>query len=423
MTRVLVVGRGAREHAIAHKALRSPRLKVFVAPGNAAMRPPIQRVPIEEKDIAGLRQFIRTERIDYVIVGPEAPIARGMYDDLHDLATVVAPPQRLSFLESSKARAKAFMKQHGIPTPEAVVFESAQLEAALDYLRRCTYPVVVKASGLAQGKGVLIAYTPEEALSFARACLSGEKFGAAGQTILVEKFLEGEERSVFLLADGKGYALLPTVRDYKRREEKDQGPNTGGMGSYAPAEDLAWLETIRHKVIEPTWAGIQALGRAYTGFLYIGLMKTAEGPYVLEYNIRLGDPEAQVLLPLLENDLEEVLYYYKIQKLTELKIRLHANYAVGVVAATAGYPEKPTQGQLLPEPPAAEGGCLVEADSYIYWAGVDQNAQGQWVTTGGRTYTAVGLGPDLEAARARAYAILDKFPFEGRIYRKDIAQR
>lgn len=419
--RLLIVGRGAREHALAHKALLSEKIEVYVAPGNAGMQLPIQCVPIQETDIAGLRDFIRQNKIDYVVVGPEAPIARAMYDDLHDLAVIVAPPQKLAFLESSKARAKHFMETAGIPTASAMIFERTRQADAESYLRGATYPLVIKASGLAGGKGVLVAQHLEEALEFARSCFSGARFGAAGQTLVVEEYLPGEERSVFILADGKGYALLPTARDYKRLRDGDQGPNTGGMGGYAPADSDAWLETVREKVIDPTLHALAKGGMPYQGFLFFGLMKVGDEPYVLEYNVRLGDPEAQLILPLIENSMEELLYYYRIQKLGELKVRLHARHAVGVVAATAGYPDAPQKGQPISLPSLEEGGCRLADHTLVYWAGVEADQSGYLRTTGGRTYTVVGLGDTLKDARERAYAGLDKLPFEGRHYRSDIA--
>ncbi|MCS6789695.1 MAG: phosphoribosylamine--glycine ligase [Bacteroidia bacterium] len=421
MRKLLVIGRGAREHALAHKALLSGKLEVYVAPGNGGMQPPIQRVLIQENQIRELREFIRQHRIEYVIVGPEVPLARGMYDDLHDLATVIGPSQRLTFLEASKARAKAFLREAGIPTAEAVIFDATQVDAAEAHLRKVSYPVVVKASGLAGGKGVLVAQTPEEAIAFAKGCLSGEKFGSAGSTILIEQFLQGEERSIFLLADGKGYTILPSARDYKRLSEGDQGPNTGGMGGYAPADTPEWIDQVRRKVIDPTLERLQQMGIPYHGFLYLGLMKVGDEPYVLEYNVRLGDPEAQIILPLIDNTLDEILFYYKIQRLSELKVRMHATSAVAVVAATPGYPDASTSGHFIPMPALSEGGCRLQGDSYIYWAGVEVSEEGQVFTLGGRVYTAVGLGKDRAEARSRAYAALEQVNFPEKVFRRDIA--
>ena len=419
---MLVIGRGAREHAVAHKALQCGKLEVYVAPGNAGMQPPIHRLPIEEHDIAALRDFIRQQRVRYVVVGPEAPLARGLYDDLHDLAVVLGPPQTLTFLEASKAKAKQFMKAHHIPTASFWVFDASESAEAESFLKRASYPIVLKASGLAAGKGVLVAQEPEEAIQFATEALSGKRFGRAGQTLVIEEFLPGVERSVFILADGKGYALLPSAQDYKRLREGDRGPNTGGMGAFAPTPDEPnWVDTVREKIIEPTLYGLQKELQPYRGFLYFGLMKVGSDPYVLEYNVRLGDPEAQVLLPLIENDMDELLFYYQYQKVSELKVRFHRRYAVGVVAATAGYPETPQAGARIAKPNFSEGGTQVEADAYVYWAGVKEVDDSTLETTGGRVYTAVGLGDTLNEARQKAYATLDRLPFEGRQYRSDIA--
>jgi len=422
MEKVLVIGRGAREHALAHKALQSGHLEVYVAPGNAGMTPPIHRLSIEEHNIAALRDFIRQEKVRYVVVGPEVPLARGLYDDLHDLAIVVGPPQALTFLEASKAKAKQFMKAHHIPTAHFWIFDSSQAGELESFLKNASYPLVIKASGLAAGKGVLVARDREEAIQFAREALYGERFGPAGQTLVVEEFLPGVERSVFILADGKGYVLLPSAQDYKRLHDADQGPNTGGMGAFAPTPDEpGWIDTVREKIIEPTLHALKKELQPYRGFLYFGLMKVGSDPYVLEYNVRLGDPEAQVLLPLIENDMDELLFYYHYQKVSELKLRFRRRYAVGVVAATAGYPEAPQAGSRLPNPHFSEGGTRVEADAYVFWAGVKEADENTFETTGGRVYTAVGLGDTLNEAREKAYAILERLPFEGRQYRSDIA--
>ncbi len=423
MDKVLIIGRGAREHAIAHKALQSHRLEVYVAPGNAGMQPPIHRLPIEEDNLAALRDFIRRERVRYVIVGPEGPLARGLYDDLHDLAIIVGPPQTLAFLEASKARAKQFMKTHHIPTAPFWIFDVSQSAELESFLKKASYPLVLKASGLAAGKGVLVASEQDEAIRFARQALSGQRFGRAGQTLVIEEFLPGTERSVFILSDGKGYVLLPSAQDYKRLHEGDTGPNTGGMGALAPTSDEpGWIDTVREKIIEPTLHALKTHHSPYQGFLYFGLMKVGTDPFVLEYNIRLGDPEAQVILPLIENTMDELLFYYHYQKISELKLRFHRRYAVGVVAATAGYPEAPEAGARLPLPSFSEGGSKVGDDAYVYWAGVREGAEGMLETTGGRTYTAVGLGDTLDQARQKAYSILERLPFAGRQYRSDIAQ-
>lgn len=423
MDKVLVVGRGAREHAIAHKALLSGRLEVYVAPGNAGMQPPIHRLPIEENAIAALRDFIRQEKVRYVVVGPEVPLVRGLYDDLHDLAIVVGPPQALTFLEGSKARAKDFMRSHNIPTANYWVFEASQGAEVEKFLKDASYPIVLKASGLAAGKGVLVARTAEEALDFARGALSGQRFGRAGQTLVIEEFLPGVERSVFILSDGKGYVFLPTAQDYKRLRDGDEGPNTGGMGALAPtADDPNWIDTVREKIIEPTLHALKKDHRPYQGFLYFGLMKVGVDPYVLEYNIRLGDPEAQVILPLIENGMDELLFYYHYQKLSELKVRFHRRYAVGVVAATAGYPEAPQAGARIAMPSLSEGGTCVAPDTYVYWAGVREAGENALETTGGRVYTAVGLSDTLEEARQKAYSVIERLPFADMQYRTDIAR-
>ncbi|MGQ9863994.1 MAG: phosphoribosylamine--glycine ligase [Bacteroidia bacterium] len=412
--KVLIVGQGAREHALAWSAHKSPNIEVFCAPGNRGTAYLAQNLPVSPTDFYALRQAITHHGITYVICGGEVPLAKGLADYLKGIATVVGPVQKAARLESSKAWAKGFMQRHGIPTSDFQLFERTEPQKALDFLSKTSYPKVLKVDGLAAGKGVQVVYSYQEAQLFLRKIWEENTFGSASDILVVEDFLTGVERSVFIFTDGKGYVLLPSAKDYKRLGENDTGPNTGGMGAYAPAESPTWIQKVQQQIIEPTLEGLKKENLTYHGFLYFGLMKVDDNPYVLEYNVRLGDPEAQVILPLIENDMEELLFYYGIQKLDHVKVRWHAKASVGVVAASRGYPDAPEDQKPITLPDE------IEPDTYIFLAGVPDLLPLR--TQGGRICTAVGLGDTLESARRKAYALIEKIAFEGMYYRKDIAQ-
>lgn len=412
--KVLIVGQGAREHALAWSAHKSPGVEVFCAPGNRGTASLAQNLPISPTDFYGLRQAIEHHRISYVICGGELPLAKGLADYLKGIATVVGPVQKAAKLESSKAWAKDFMKRQGIPTADFQIFKRAEPKKAFDFLSQTSYPKVLKVNGLAAGKGVQVVYDYQEGKQFLQKVWEENVFGLAADILVVEEFLAGVERSVFIFTDGKGYVLLPSAKDYKRLGHNDTGPNTGGMGAYAPAESPTWIQKVQQQVIEPTLEGLKKENLTYQGFLYFGLMKVDEQPYVLEYNVRLGDPEAQVILPLIENDLEELLFYYKAQKLDQVKIQWHAKASVGVVAASKGYPEAPQDQKPITLPEE------MEPDTYLFLAGVPDLLPLR--TQGGRICTAVGLGDTIESARHKAYTLMEKVSFEGMYYRKDIAQ-
>lgn len=419
--KVLVIGAGGREHALAWAVARSPRApEIHVAPGNAGLAEVGRLVPIPATDIDALCAYACRESIDLTIVGPEAPLVAGIVDRFRNAGlSVFGPRARAARLEGSKVFSKDFMRRHAIPTAPYVVCGS--LEEAEAALGRMRYPRVIKADGLAAGKGVVIARSSDEALEAARSMLEDGRFGDAGRRILVEEFIEGEEISVFALCRGREYFLLPASQDHKRLRDGDEGPNTGGMGAYAPVPRwTAELESaVRGQVIEPTLAGLVAEDRAYHGLLYAGLILRDGRPYVLEYNCRFGDPETQVVLPLVEGDLLEVLHAIASESARALPpIAVRPGAVATVVLASGGYPEAYPKGIAIRGIPDAEAvpGVLV------FHAGT-KRVGGEVVTDGGRVLCVTGVGSGLEDALARAYEGVARISFEGMVYRSDIGRR
>src|SRR5215213_4413246 len=346
---VLVVGSGAREHALVWALAQSPSVsEIWAAPGNPGIGTIAQSVGLPITDVAAIADWAKAQDIGLVVVGPEAPLALGLADLLAMRGIPVFGPSRAAAeLEWSKAFAKDFMRRHGIPTAPYGVF--TEIEAAVDFIRMAGGPLVIKADGLAAGKGVLICATQAEAEEAASSVLVDRAFQAAGDRIVIEHFLEGEELSVIAVVDGERFAVLPPARDYKRLRDGDQGPNTGGMGSYAPVNDLdpEIMARVRESVLEPAVAGLRAEGRPYRGALYAGLMLTAEGPMAIEFNCRFGDPETQVILPLLDLDLAELLLACAEGRLATESIATRPDVAVCVVLAAEGYPERPRVGDPI----------------------------------------------------------------------------
>ncbi|MCB1629335.1 MAG: phosphoribosylamine--glycine ligase [Xanthomonadales bacterium] len=420
--RVLVIGAGGREHALAWRLRASPQVsEVLVAPGNAgtARERGIRNVPVEATDIDGLLALARQEQIDLTVVGPEAPLAAGVVDAFEAAGLAIFGPSRLAAeLEASKSYAKAFLERQGIPTAAHRVFE--QLEPALAYVRSRGAPIVVKADGLAAGKGVVVAMdlpTAEQALTD---MLGGGSLGAAGHRVVVEDFLAGEEASYMVIADGTDYLPLASSQDHKRRDDGDQGPNTGGMGAYSPAPVVteAVEARIRREVIEPTLAGLQAEGRRFRGFLYAGVMIDPDGAVqVLEFNVRLGDPETQPLMLRLDDDLCAHLQAAVDGQLAGREIHWDARPAVGVVMAAAGYPQQVRSGDVIHGLDVTQVG-----DVKVFHAGtrlLDQEV----VTAGGRVLTVCALGQDYNQARNYAYQRVASLRWEGAFQRSDIAHR
>jgi phosphoribosylamine--glycine ligase len=414
---VLVVGSGAREHALIWALARSTSVgEIWAAPGNPGIATIAQTVDLPITDVETIVDWAEAHEIGLVVVGPEAPLALGLADLLGDRGIPVFGPSRAAAeLEWSKAFAKDFMRRHGIPTAAYGVFN--EIEAAVDFIRTAGGPLVVKADGLAAGKGVLICATPAEAEDAVRTVLVDRAFQAAGERVVIEEFLEGKELSVIAVVDGERFAVLPPARDYKRLRDDDLSPNTGGMGSYAPVDDVDpdVMACVRERVLEPAVAGLRAEGRSYRGALYAGLMLTAEGPMALEFNCRFGDPETQVILPLLDLNLAEVLLACAEGRLATGSIATHPGAAVCVVLAAEGYPDRPRAGDHIDGINEA-----LQTDALLFHAGTRER-HGRLVTNGGRVLSVVGTGVDLAAAAAHAYAAADKIRFDGMQLRRDMA--
>ena len=419
--KVLVIGGGGREHALAWKLAQSPRVSdVLVAPGNAgtATEPGCRNAAVAASDIAGLVALARSERIGLTIVGPEGPLVAGVVDAFRTAGlSCFGPMKAAARLEGSKRFTKEFLARHGIPSARYSVFTRDVFDPAV--IRAQRPPIVVKADGLAAGKGVVIATTAEEAISTVEQMLAGA-FGAAGRTVIVEEFLEGEEASFIVMADGEHVLPLATSQDHKRLLDGDRGPNTGGMGAYSPAPVVtpALHERIMRDVIWPTVRGLAAAGTPYTGFLYAGLMIAPDGtPNVLEFNCRFGDPEAQPILARLESDLVDLCEAALAGRLHEVEAAWDARAAVGVVLAAEGYPDNAHQGDAI-----AGLDETARLDGKVFHAGT-RLEDGKVLTAGGRVLCAVGLGAGVAAAQRAAYALVDRLSWRGMQCRRDIGWR
>jgi len=415
--RVLVTGSGGREHALAWKLSQSPEIeKIYAAPGNSGTAQLGENVAIAAEDVEKLVEFAKTNQIDFTIVGPDDALAAGVVDAFQKAGLkIFGPPAAAARLESSKAFAKEFMRRHGIPTADYREFTDCA--EALDFCRSAKYPLVVKADGLALGKGVIIAQNLGEAEGAVRMCLEDGAFGAAGKRIVVEEFLEGVECSIHALVDGSSYLLLPDCRDHKKAFDGNLGPNTGGMGTISPSGsvDEALRARICREVLDPFLAGIQKDGIAFRGMLFPGLMLTAEGPKVLEFNCRWGDPETQVLVRRLSSDLLPLLEATADGTLAEVRPEWDARVAVCVILASGGYPGSYEKGQVISGLDAA--GELEGVK--VFHAGA-KAVDGQILTNGGRVLGVTALGSDLDEARRQGYLAADRIFFDGIQRRNDI---
>jgi phosphoribosylamine--glycine ligase len=453
--RVLVVGAGAREHAIVWKLAQSPhRPRLYAAPGNPGIEALATCVPIAADDVAGLVRFCQQEEIQLVVIGPEQPLAAGLVDACLEAGIrAFGPTQAAARLETSKAFAKQLMQAAGVPTARHQVFDDAA--AAKAYIEQSGAPIVVKADGLAAGKGVVVAHSVDEARQAVDQLMLDGRFGSAGRRVVIESYLEGREASLmFFICDDTIVPMLP-ARDHKRIGEGDTGPNTGGMGAFAPVPDVSSEELadrVQRTIVEPTLAALRAQGVNYRGVLYVGLMLTADGPQVVEFNVRLGDPEAEVVLPLLETDLLDIAWATSEGRLADVPVTWSKDHAVCVVLAAAGYPEQPQRGdeiriEIAPSTPAdlhtldvsmadanASGiravdtqAADVPADStrapILFHAGTARDEQGRLRTAGGRVLTVVGRAATLTAARDIAYRGAAGVTFAGKYLRRDIAAR
>ena len=421
--KILVVGGGGREHALAWKLAQSPLAsQVFVAPGNAgtAREPRCENVGIEAADIAALAEFATGRGIGLTIVGPEVPLVAGIVDEFTRRGLkCFGPSAACARLEGSKAFSKAFCSRHGIPT--AAWGEFSDADAACEYIRSRGAPIVVKADGLAAGKGVVVAGTVAEAERAARDMLSGNRFGDAGARVVVEEFLAGEEASFIAMVGGAHILPLASSQDHKARDDGDRGPNTGGMGAYSPAPvvDAAMHRRIMDEVMAPTVAGLAAEGTPYTGFLYAGIMVAPDGtPRVLEFNCRFGDPETQPILFRMKSDLVALCLAALDGTLDQADCEWDARAALGVVMAAAGYPDSVRKGDPITGLEADAG----HTDLKLFHAGT-RLADGQVLTDGGRVLCAVALGADVAEAQRKAYALADQVRWTGAFCRRDIGWR
>jgi phosphoribosylamine---glycine ligase len=419
---VLIIGGGGREHALAWKAAQSPRVdKVFVAPGNAgtALEAKIENVPIAAEAVAEQVDFARARHIALTIVGPEAPLVAGVVDAFQAAGLRCFGPSRAAAqLEGSKAYAKDFLARHRIPT--AAYRNFTDVDAATAYIRERGAPIVVKADGLAAGKGVILAQTEDEAIAAVRDMLAGNAYGAAGHRVVIEDFLKGEEASFIVMVDGTHVLPMATSQDHKARDNGDRGPNTGGMGAYSPAPVVtpAVQARVMREVIEPTVRGMAADGIPYTGFLYAGLMIGLDGaPRVLEFNCRFGDPETQPIMMRLRSDLVGLCEAAVEGRLDRVKAQWDPRPALGVVMAAGGYPGAYRKGDIISGLPAAE-----TADAKVFHAGTAEK-DGQIVTAGGRVLCACALGESVYQAKLRAYELVQQIRWEDVYYRSDIGYR
>ncbi|WP_298608127.1 phosphoribosylamine--glycine ligase [uncultured Thiothrix sp.] len=420
--KVLVVGSGGREHALAWKLAQSPRVtEVLVAPGNAgtAREPKMRNLPIAAEDIDALVYYAQDQEVDLTVVGPEAPLSKGLVDRFRATGLrCFGPTQQAAQLESSKAFAKDFLARHHIATAEYANF--TELEPALAYIRAKGAPIVIKADGLAAGKGVILAQTEDEAMAAVQDMLAGNAFGAAGSRVVIEEFLVGEEASFIVMVDGEHVLAMASSQDHKARDNGDKGPNTGGMGAYSPAPVVtpAMHDRIMQEVIYPTVRGMEADGIPYTGFLYAGVMITADGtPKVLEFNCRFGDPETQPIMARLKSDFVELLEAAVDKRLDQVNAEWDSRAAVGVVLAAGGYPDAYAKGAVIQGLEQA-----AQLAGKVFHAGTADQA-GQVVTNGGRVLCAVGLGNSVTAAQAQAYELVKTIQWDKVYYRTDIGHR
>jgi len=419
--KVLVVGSGGREHALVWKLSQSSRVdRVFCAPGNAGIAEIAECVEIKADDIDGLLNFAKFEGIDLTVVGPEAPLTKGIVDAfVKEDRRIFGPDSSAARLEGSKVFAKDFMKKYGIPTAEYRTF-SSYLHAE-EYIRLKGVPIVIKADGLAAGKGVVVAETMDDAIKALRMIMKERVFGDAGERVVVEQCLRGEEASFMVLIDGRTVLPLASSQDHKRVFDNDQGPNTGGMGAYSPAPVVTRRveKRIVEEIINPLMKGLRRERINYRGVLYLGLMICDGNPYVLEFNCRFGDPEAQPVLMRLDSDLFDALKATAEGKLRNIRLRWKRDASVCVVLASKGYPGRYDKGKSIKGLDYFKG----KDDVVVFHAGTDIDEEGNLITSGGRVLGVTALGKDIKSAKEKAYGAIEKIHFEGMHYRRDIADK
>ncbi|NVK82931.1 MAG: phosphoribosylamine--glycine ligase [Cytophagia bacterium] len=421
--RILVLGSGGREHAFSWKIAQSPKCEaLFIAPGNAGTSEVGTNVNIAVTDFEGIGNFVKQEKIDLVVVGPEDPLVKGItnyFKNDSDLAQVglVGPSKEGAQLEGSKDFSKQFMERHQVPTAKSKTFTVENLEEGLNYVSSHPLPVVLKADGLAAGKGVIIAETHEHARETLTEMLVDAKFGDASSRVVIEQYLDGIELSVFVLTDGESYKILPEAKDYKRIGEQDTGLNTGGMGAVTPVPfaNAEFLQRVEDRVVKPTVNGLKSEGIDYKGFIFIGLMNVNGDPYVIEYNVRMGDPETQVVLPKIKSDLVDLLEATAKVNLANTDYTTHPEAFTTVVMVSGGYPGSYPKGQVISGIDAVDGAT-------VFHAGTKQGDQNEVRTNGGRVLAITGKGESVEKALENAYNGVSKISWQDEYHRRDIGQ-
>ena len=417
---ILLLGSGGREHAFAYLLSRSPRCKqLYIAPGNAGTALEGENVAMDATDFPKIKEFCLSKQISLVVVGPEEPLVKGIVDFFGQDTTlsqipIVGPSQKGATLEGSKEFAKEFMQRHDIPTARYASFTKDTIEEGFRFLESMKAPYVLKADGLAAGKGVVILENLQEAQAELKRMLLEEKFGTASQKVVIEEFLKGIELSCFVLTDGESYKVLPTAKDYKRIGEGDTGLNTGGMGAVSPVPfaNEAFMQKIEERIIKPTIEGLKKEQITYRGFVFIGLIKVGDDPYVIEYNVRMGDPETEVVLPRLQTDLVSLLEATAKGKLKDYSLSIDPRSATTVMIVSGGYPEEYEKGKII-------SGLQQEGESIIFHAGTREK-DGEVLTAGGRVLAVTSLANDFKDALKKSYRRIEKISFKNMYYRKDI---
>ena len=417
---ILILGSGGREHTFAWKIAQSEKVsKLFVAPGNAGTNKIATNVPIGVNDFEEIKTLVLKENIQLVVVGPEDPLVNGIHDfflgdnELKNIA-VIGPEKLAATLEGSKEFAKEFMMRHQIPTAQYKSFTSETVKDGFKFLEQLNPPYVLKADGLAAGKGVVILNDLDDAKNELKSMLVDKKFGSASATVVIEEFLDGIELSVFVLTDGDSYKVLPTAKDYKRIGEGDTGLNTGGMGAISPVPfaNKAFMDKIEQRIVKPTVEGLKKDNMPYKGFIFIGLIKVGDDPKVIEYNVRMGDPETEVVLPRIQNDMVDLLKAVADQKLADIELQLDERTATTVMTVSGGYPGSYEKGKEI-------SGIESIEDSLVFHAGTTLK-EGKVVTNGGRVMAITSFGSDFKTALSKSYENVAKLSFEGMNYRKDL---
>lgn len=417
---VLVLGSGGREHALSWKIIQSSHVQdLYIAPGNAGTIRHGRNIQLDPMDFQAIKTFVLDKSIDIVVVGPEAPLVAGIQDFFSadpqlESVTLIGPNKRAAQLEGSKEFAKNFMKKYNIPTARYKSFTNDELEEASSFLDELNPPYVLKADGLAAGKGVVILEDKDAAEQELKEMLQKRKFGKASEKVVIEEFLKGIELSVFIITDGDAYKILPEAKDYKRIGEKDSGLNTGGMGAISPVPFASheFMDKVKHRIIIPTIKGLKEEGIQYQGFIFFGLMKVGNDPHVIEYNVRMGDPETEVVIPRLKSDLMDLFAGIAHGTLSESDLVIDERFACSVMLVSGGYPKKYDKGKLI-------SGLSELNGSVAFHAGTIEK-EGKVVTSGGRVIALTSFGATLEHALKRTYENVEKVNFDGKYYRKDI---